>query len=239
MITLHTIAKNEEKFIKVALQAALSHNEVGRALVWDTGSSDNTETEILSIKDKRIEFQRKGNVDKLGLVRLRNEQLKTTKTPWFMLMDGDEIWPKENLHKLILVMKQCSNETIALVNRTRNVVGDIFHYLPESEGHYQIGLWSGHLNVRAIRNSLGLTVRGVYPNEWYERAGKKIQDQPERLTFVDTWYLHATHLKRSGNWISELLTVGRFRKRKWLSGLKGKRLLKMGEEELRGIYEQI
>jgi glycosyltransferase involved in cell wall biosynthesis len=232
MITLHTIVKNEEKFVKEALLAALSSNEVKRALVWDTGSTDKTVEKILSIKDRRIEFRQRGNIDRKTLVLLRKEQLEMTKTPWFLLVDGDEIWPERNLQKLILAIKQCNNETIALVNRTRNAVGDLYHYLPESEGHYQIGRWSGHLNIRAVRNLAGLTVKGEYPNEWYEYPGKKIQSQPERLEFVDTWYLHTTHLKRSGNWISEIKTLDRLKKHKWLGKFRKENLLVMKESEL-------
>lgn len=265
MITLHTVVRNEERFVKSALLSALSQREVVRALVWDTGSTDDTVSQINSIKDERIEFQQKGKADRKTLVLLRKEQLKLTKTPWFLLIDGDEIWPKKNLSKLIQAMKKCSNlpagalakegETIALVNRTRNVVGDLRHYLPDSEGHYQIGPWRGHLNIRAIRNIAGLSVRGVYPNEWYEYGGLKIQEYPECfsaqkdtpwrmsrsilngqrkycLKFVDTWYLHVTHLKRSKSWLSEIATIDRLKKHKWFYKLKGKKLLKMKKSEL-------
>lgn len=232
MVTLHTVVCNESRFIKAALLAALSSNKVERALVWDTGSTDQTVVEILSIKDKRIKFQQKGNIDRNSLVHLRKEQLKMTKTPWFLLVDGDEIWPRDNLDKLILAMKQCDNKTTAFVCRTRNAVGDIYHYLPESEGHYQIGFWKGHLNIRAIRNLPGLTVRGEYPNEWYELNGKKLQDQPEGLKFVNTWYLHATHLKRSGSWWSELLTIDRWKKHRWFYKLRRKKLAEMKPAEL-------
>ena len=162
MITLHTIVKNEDRFIKATLISALASKDVKRALVWDTGSTDNTVSEILSIKDSRIEFMEKGNVNRNELVKLRNEQLKTTKTPWILLVDGDEIWPEKNLQQLILAIKKCDNQTIALVNRTRNAVGDIYHYLPDSEGHYQIGSWTGHLNIRAIRNKFGFFQAGSH-----------------------------------------------------------------------------
>lgn len=232
MVTLHTIVCNESRFVKAALLAVLSSNEVDRVLVWDTGSTDQTVTEILSINDKRIIFQQKGRVNRKDLVELRNKQIALTRTPWILLVDGDEIWPRGNLDKLILAMKKCNNQTIALVNKTRNVVGDIYHYLPESEGHYQIGPWKGHLNIRAIRNLSGLTVKGEYPNEWYELNGKKLQDQPERLKFVDTWYLHATHLKRSDSWRSELLTIDRWKKHKWFYKLRGKKILELKKEEI-------
>ena len=232
MITLHSIVKNEDRFVKAALISALVSKDVERALVWDAGSTDSTVSEILSIKDSRIEFMEKGNAGRRQLVKLRNEQLEMTKTPWFMLIDGDEIWPEENLQQLILAIKKCGNQTIALVNRTRNAVGDLYHYLPDSDGHYQIGPWTGHLNVRAINNLQGLIVKGEYPDEWYELNGKKIQDQPEKLEFVDTWYLHTTHLKRSGSWLSESLTVDRLKKHKWLINLRGVRSIQMDKQEM-------
>lgn len=232
MVTLHTIVCNESRFIKSALIAALSSNEVDRALVWDTGSTDRTVAEILSIKDKRIEFQQKGKMSRGDLVKLRNNQIWLTKTSWIILIDGDEIWPEKNLGILINEMKNAEENTIALVNKTRNAIGDLYHYLPESEGHYQIGQWKGHLNIRAIRNLPRLTVKGVYPNEWYELNGNKLQNQPEKLKFVDTWYLHTTHLRRSDNWLSEIKTVDRIKKHKWFYGLKNKKFLEMEKDEI-------
>lgn len=208
-ITGHTLVKNEEVWIKPALEAVLPHAEC--LLVWDTGSTDRTVEIIRSIKSPKIKFRQCGPVDRQGLVKLRNEQIKATKTSWFLLVDGDEIWPKENLEKLVEAMEQVKAGTIALVNRTRNCVGDLNHYLPESKGRYRIGPWSGHLNIRAIRNLPGLKVTGSYPHEAYVYRGKKIQDQPEKLEFADTWYYHLTHLKRTGWWHS-LRVIDRVKK---------------------------
>lgn len=232
MITVHCIVRNEENYIKQALVSVLSADEVERVLVWDTGSEDATADKILSIKDKRIEFQQKGRAGRERLVFLRNQQIKLTVTSWMMLVDGDEIWPENNLRKLIDGMKKADKDVIALVNKTRNAAGDIYHYLPESEGRYRIGKWKGNLNIRAIKNLPKLTVKGVYPNEWYEINGRKIQDQPEKLNFVDTWYLHATHLKRSGSWFKDLATYDRWRKHKWRFEIKGKNLRKLEDKEI-------
>ena len=90
MVTLHTIVRNEGRFIKQALLSALSSAKVIRALVWDTGSTDETVRKILSIHDKRIEFSEKGIVPRAELVHLRNQQIQRTRTPWFFLADGDE-----------------------------------------------------------------------------------------------------------------------------------------------------
>ena len=208
-LTTHTIIKNEQNWIKQSLLSVI--DQVDEMLVWDTGSTDKTISIIKSINSPKIKFQEKGSVNRQQLVDLRNQQIKETKTPWFMLLDGDEIWPKENLGKLIQAIDQAKPTTLALVNRTRNCIKDLNHYLPESEGKYQIGPWQGHLNIRAIKNTPSLTVVGEYPHEAYIVNQKPLQDQPEHLEFVDTWYYHTTHLKRT-TWWHSLRVIDRLRK---------------------------
>ena len=208
-ITTHTIVKNEQNWIKPALLSVI--NQVDKMLVWDTGSTDNTVSIIKSINSPKIVFSQKGPVDRQQLVNLRNLQIKATQTPWFIILDGDEIWPKDNLIQLIKAIEKAKPSTIALVNRTKNCIGDLHHFLPETKGRYQIGPWKGHLNIRAIKNLPGLKVVGEYPDEAYVYQSKKLQDQPKNLEFVDTWYLHTTHLKRTGWWHS-LKVIDRLRK---------------------------
>lgn len=222
--TTHTIVKNEENFIRYALLSVLDFAE--KLLIWDTNSTDKTVEIIQSIKSKKIDFRQCGEVDRKGLVALRNEQINLTKTPWFLVLDGDEIWPKENLERLIKAMEYANKKTVALVNKTRNCVGDIYHYLPEEKGRYQIGPWRGHLNIRAIRKLPGLSVEGCYPLETYILDGVPVQKLVSRLQFVDTWYLHTTHLKRS-SWQHQLRVIDRIKKYKFWG-----RRLKMKKEEL-------
>ncbi|MEK7514042.1 MAG: glycosyltransferase family 2 protein [Patescibacteria group bacterium] len=197
-LTIHTIVKNEERWIKSSLLSIIeSATEI---LVYDTGSTDKTIKLIQSINSPKIKFKQFNAINRKGLVVLRNQQIKETKSDWFLILDGDEIWPEANLIQLIKAMQKARPSTLALVNRTRNCIGDLNHFLPESKGNYQIGPWRGHLNIRAIRNLPGLKVTGEYPAEAYVYQGKKLQDQPENLEFVDTWYYHATHLKRTGWW---------------------------------------
>lgn len=227
-ITSHTIVKNEEKFIKYAILSVEPF--VDRMLIWDTGSSDKTIEIIKSIKSPKIEFKKFNNIDRDGLVRLRNEQINITKTPWFMLLDGDEIWPEKNLKKLIDSMKKASSDTVALVNKTRNCVGDIYHFQPEEKGRYKIGKWQGHLNIRAIKNNKDLKVIGQYPLEAYTIDNIPIQQMTDKLEFVDTWYLHTTHLKRTG-WNNSFKVIDRLKKFKFW----GNRL-KMNKNELPEVF---
>jgi len=226
-ITTHTIVKNEEKWIKQVLLSVIKH--VDTMLVWDTGSTDKTVNIIKSINSPKIKFSQPGSVNRKQLVELRNQQIKQTSTPWFLILDGDEIWPEKNLVQIIKAIKNAKPQTIALVNKTRNCIGDINHYLPESKGHYQIGSWQGHLNIRAIKNTKGLKVTGEYPLEVYTLNNQPLQDQPENLEFVDTWYLHTTHLKRSG-WLNQLNAIDRLKKFKAF----GKRL-KLNPQDLQGL----
>ncbi len=209
LITSHTIVKNEERFIKQSLISVL--NFVDRMLVWDTGSTDDTVSIIKSINSAKIEFKQCGPVDRKGLVNLRNEQLKMTKTPWFLILDGDEIWPEVNLKKMIMAIRKAKPQTIALVNKTKNCIRDLYHFLPEEKGKYQIGPLKGHLNIRMIKKLKGLKVEGEYPLEAYTLNGKKIQDLVNRLEFIDTWYLHVTHLKRS-RWLHQFRVMDRIKK---------------------------
>ncbi|MFC1626928.1 glycosyltransferase [Patescibacteria group bacterium] len=217
-LTTHTIVKNEQQFIKPALLSVIDHVDI--MLVWDTGSTDKTVEIIKSINSPKIKFKQVGKVDREQLVNLRNQQIKTTQTPWFLILDGDEIWPEKNLKLIIKAIKNAKPSTLAIVNKTRNCVNDIYHYLPESKGDYHIGDWHGHLNIRAIKNTHDLKVTGQYPLEAYTVKNIPLQDQPKKLEFVDTWYLHTTHLKRS-SWRYQLNVIDRLKKFKtWGKRLK-------------------
>lgn len=196
-ITGHCIVKNEDRWVFFALQSVLPFCE--EILVYDTGSTDDTVSIIKSINSPKIKFEEKGPVTPEKLVELRRDQLNHTKTDWFLIIDGDEIWSKDNLKKMIDVASTLPKDKIALFNRVRNCIGDIYHYLPESSGRYQIGGIKGHLNIRLIKNVPGLDIKGVYPLEAYTLENKPIQDQVERVEFVDTWLLHMSFLKRSSS----------------------------------------
>jgi len=213
-LTTHTIVKNEQNWIKPALLSVIDYADT--MLVYDTGSTDHTIDIVKSLNSPKIKLTEYSHINRDKLINLRNLQIQQTHTDWFLILDGDEIWPQKNLVKLIKAMDSAGKNILALVNKTRNCVGDIFHYLPESQGHYRIGPWQGHLNIRAIKNVPTLKVIGQYPHEAYTVNSIPLQDQPERLGFVDTWYLHTTHLKRSG-FFHQLKVIDRLKKRKVLS----------------------
>ena len=78
------------------------------------------------------------------------------------------------------------------------LVGDVFHHQEEEAGRYQIAGRRGHFNVRVLRNTPGLHIEGIYPDEAFvTKEGLKVQDLPkEKILFLDTPYMHASFLKK-------------------------------------------
>lgn len=222
-ITAHCLLRNEDIWVWYALSSVLPYVE--KVLVNINGSTDKTLEIVKSIKSSKIETEEVGFVDETELVDIRRKQLKKTTTDWFLILDGDEIWPEGEIKKLIKKAEDAPKNIAALVNKTRNCVGDIYHYQPESSGQYQLAGHKGNLNIRLIRKTGDLDVFGQYPLEVYTNRNGPINAQENSLLFVDSWYLHTTYLKRSS--IDHQKTSGSLGKMKiWEKGLK------MGKEDL-------
>lgn len=227
-ITAHCIVKNEDRWVWFAIQSVLPY--VDELLIFDTGSSDKTIKIIELIKSPKIIFEKRGEVNREEFTKLRQEQINRTKTEWFLILDGDEIWPKMELEKMIQLANNAESNISAVFNRTRNCIGDVYHYLPESSGNYEIAGHKGNLNIRLIRKKKTLKVEGIYPDEYFLDENGAIQKQSENLLFVDCWYLHATFLNRSSADNSK--TSGSLGKKKtWEKGLK------MKNQELPEVFQ--
>lgn len=232
LVTVHVLIKNEDCWIWYALMSVVDY--VDKILIYDTGSTDKTIDIIKSIDSPKIIFASHPVSTRKDLVKLRQEQLDHTHTPWFMLLDGDEIWPQGNLQKFLVAAANADENILAFFNRTRNCVGDIYHYLPESTGRYHIKGITGHLNIRLIRKVSGLKMVGEYPFEAYTLNNTPIQDLTSKIQFVDTWYLHTTHLPRSTETQSDKNVIDRRQKRKlWRPSLK------MPKSELPEVFWQL
>ena len=219
-LTAHMIVKNEEYWIWYAIHSVLPL--IDAMLIFDTGSTDKTPEIISAFPQGKVVFEKKGPQKREGLVSLRNEMVKRTKTDWFILVDGDEIWPRSGLKAVVKNIQNSSDDTWGLVVRTRNCVGDVWHYQPESAGRYELLGRKGHLSIRVYRKLPGFTWQGEYPNEAYcDDLGNPINDQDEHLRFVDVAYWHVTHLPRSSR---SQQVIDRTKKRKLERGIKAKRI---------------
>lgn len=211
-ITGHMLVQNEDRFIWYAITSVLPFLDV--LLITDNGSTDHTVDIINSIASPKIKLTQLQRTDRVGLVERRRQQLRETSTDFFLLIDGDEIWPRANLQQLISTAA-ATPQSVGFVCRTRNCIGDIFHYQPESAGRYHFLNRTGHLTIRLIRHHPELSLAGEYPLEGYQYQQTPLDRLSEpQLTFVDTWYLHTTHLSRSTSTSANASVIDRLAKYK-------------------------
>jgi glycosyltransferase involved in cell wall biosynthesis len=123
--TAHIIVKNEERFINYAIESALLIAD--QVIVFDTGSTDSTIEIVQSLVRKypnKIFFFEKGNQSTTGLVELRNEMIKLTKTDWFFLVDGDEVVSIKNLSAFLNFFSSLSEKVSRVEVNRRDFIGD-------------------------------------------------------------------------------------------------------------------
>ena len=198
-IWAHVICQNEENYIWFALMSVVS--DVEKIMVWDTGSDDLTVALVQDVMDRypnKIEFRQCGKVDGDQLTKLRQEMLDQSKCDWILIVDGDEVWWKGSLSKLISFIQKNGKKLAAIVVPYKVPVGDIYHFQSESAGQYQLMGKKGYLTIRAINRKIsGLTVKNKYPLEGYvDGEGVLLQNRND-LGYLDAPYLHLTHLERS------------------------------------------
>lgn len=222
-LTVHCVIKNEERWIWFAVNSILDIAD--KVLVYDTGSTDKTVDIIKTLKSKKIIFEEKGEVDAEGLTQLRIEQLARTKTDWFLILDGDEIWPKEAKKELIEEIKNADRFKWGIVVRAWNLVGDIYHYHPESVHYhwpYAPKKFKGWANLRVLRTEIpGLHIKGEYPLEAYcDEDDIPIQNYGQKhLLFLKNRYLHTTYLTRSDTRARDKRVLNRLKKSKMELGI--------------------
>jgi len=218
----NTLVKNEELYVWFAVTSVIDY--VDKALLWDTGSSDNT-FEILKLLKNRypdkIVLEQVGEVDINDFTKIRQQMLEQTKSDWMIIADGDEVWWKDDLELLRTVITRNQNaETI--VSRNYTLVGDIFHYQEENAGMYKIDSFKGHLNIRAMnRNIPGLHLERPHGTQgFFDENGVLIQDRDKgkRIHVEEPAYLHFTNLPRSGNRKDDLKVPKREQKLKYEIG---------------------
>ncbi len=194
-ITTHTLVKNEENFIWFALNSVRKF--ATEMLVFDDNSTDKTAEILNSIRDPKLKVTR-GTLTTAG--DIRNTMLKETKTDWFLLLDGDEVWNEKTLEKLLDFLEDCPRDVWGVVMRTRNCIGDVYHYQPESAGQYTLLGRKGNLNIRAYRKLPNLQWCWDYPRETYcDLRENPINNQDAHLRFFDDHYWHMTYLPRTSS----------------------------------------
>lgn len=222
-IWVHTLVKNEERYLWFAVMSVIDH--VDKILLWDTGSSDNTVgiiQELKKLKGEKIDFREVGEVDIEGFTKVRQQMLEQTKSDWFMIVDGDEVWWQDSIRKVVEEINSRGDSLEGIISHYYNIVGDIYHYQEESAGKYHIDDKTGHFNIRAInRNIPGLHFEKPHGQQGlYDGNGVLIQDRlKEQRKFIDAPYLHFTNMVRSFSRIKDLKVPKRDFKFKYELGI--------------------
>ena len=214
------LVRNEERWVWYALSSVINYFD--KILVWDTGSTDKTVEIIKTIHDPKIEFLEYGAVTRENYPQARQAMLEATAADWMFLIDGDEIWRKDDIRKVVEAINKNGDEVESVVVKTINLVGDIYHYQEEEAGKYEIAGRKGHLNLRAMNMKIpGLHAAGPHGQQGYFDADNKpIQERdPQKILFVPASYFHATHLSRSSKTGKDKEVPTRAQKRKYEIGI--------------------
>lgn len=224
-ITAHCLVKNEARFMWFSVMSVI--NRVDKVLLWDTGSTDGTQDvikEILktSVGKEKVSFKQLNEVTPETFAKVRQEMLDATRTDWFIVVDGDEIWWESSISKVIETISEKGDSLESIVVPTYNLVGDIYHYQDVLAGNYDLAGKRGHLNLRGVKRYIpGLSSSGVHGVwGWTDSGGKMIQDRdPSKIIFIDAPYIHATHLPRGADTTHDEKVPKRSKKLKYEIGI--------------------
>ncbi len=222
-IIVHCLVRNEEKWIWYSIKSVIDY--VDKIFVWDTGSTDNTVEIVNTIKSPKLEFRHMGKVDIDSFTDIRQRMIGETPESytWLMILDGDEIWPLESI-RIVTAFARSHPEYESIVVRTNNLVGDIYHRLPESAGMYNLAGRKGHLNLRFmnLKNIPDLHAQKPHGQQgYYDSQNTLIQNRDlSKIKFIEAPYHHATHLQRSINRLQDQTVIKRKNKLKYELGEK-------------------
>lgn len=214
-LTAHIVVKNDDQFIWYALQSILPF--VQTILITDTGSSDNTEKIINYFKSSKIIFQKIKITQRTEMTKIRQHQIDETKTDWFWVVDGDEVYPDFVCKEIFSIIDQRGEKLEGIIVGRFDLLGDIYHFQDETVGAYSLFGRSGHFVLRLVnkKNIPGLHVGGVYPYEgYYDKQGKAIIDHPkDRFAWTRGRLFHAMYLQRSslGSNLSDTFHRGKWK----------------------------
>ena len=217
-ITGHMVVKNEERWVWFSIMSVIDY--LDKLIIFDNGSTDNTINIIKSIlaNDKyrnKILFEEKGETDKGGFTKLRQEQLDLTDTDYFMLVDGDEIWWKDSVEEIKNIINS-PNAPLLIATRFINCAGDIYHYRKDCRETYHINDVVGAISIRVFSKSIeGIHCSGDYGNEGYvDYSGHTVQNNIWSTVIQNGKFLHTSYLQRAGNKIQDRAVFSRSWKNK-------------------------
>lgn len=213
--TAHVMVRNEGRWLWFSIMSVIEH--VDHLIICDTGSIDRTK-KCIDWFCARPEYRDKitslylDDVPPSCLSSIRQMMIEETKTEWFLVLDGDEIWFQSSIKEFVRTTKEveCSMIAVPFIN----IVGDVFSRQKSDREYYNISGITGAITVKGFRVSIdGLHCNGEYGVEGYFDVNHlPAQDRSEDIAFIDGPFLHASNTARSSSVIGDLLISYRRKK---------------------------
>jgi cellulose synthase/poly-beta-1,6-N-acetylglucosamine synthase-like glycosyltransferase len=194
-LTAHCLVKNEEQFIWHSIMSVIDF--VDQLLVFDTGSRDKTVSilqELVKQYPGKIIFEEKGECDKVQHTKLRQEMLERTKTDWFMVLDGDEVWPKRSVEEALKILQD--NTVECIMAPFYLCVGDIYHHYYKKGSIEMLGK-KDFFYPRFIKLNNGVRWQGDYNEDALVNGQGEVFFNQKNSYILQFRYWHMTHLMRS------------------------------------------
>lgn len=131
LISIILPAYNAEKYIGEAINSILNQTYRNfELIIVNDGSTDNTESEILKIKDDRIQYLFQKNQ---GMALALNKGISIAKGDFIARQDADDISIKERLEKQINFLIQ--NKDYALIGTCAKIINENGHFTGRYHNH--------------------------------------------------------------------------------------------------------
>lgn len=195
-LTAHCLVKNEEVFIQQVIESVIDF--VDTVLVFDTGSSDNTVAIVRELQVKygaKIIFELKGAADHARHTLLRQEMVERTKTDWWMVLDGDEVWSRAAMQEAVAIMSN-QPQIDCIIAPFYLCVGDVYHATrraPQIEMFNKKEYWY----PRFFRAKPGMRWQGDYNQDTVYNESGEVFFAIKNTAVLKHRYWHLTHLRRS------------------------------------------
>jgi len=194
-LTVHMMVRNEEHWIWFAVLSALPFCQ--RLMAWDTGSDDRTLDILADIDDPRLSVVSLGPTAADCLVATRNQMLKQTDTPWFAIVDGDEVWTDATWRVVDKHTSDASCDVVVVSVRCPFPRLGFFHSAVDDD--FAIAGVRGPFAARVFRRTAGMQWQGAWGSDALVRADGHMLTRGEepfmRVVHEPVW--HMTLLSRS------------------------------------------
>ncbi len=240
-ITAHCLVKNEEVYFGYGVRSVIDY--VDKVLIFDTGSKDATPQIAFKLTQEypdKIVYYKKNPCNHLQQNAYKQEMLEMTKTDWFMILDGDEVWTRRGIEEAMETIELNKDWLDCVGADTYTCMGDIFH----DHNKKLVAKFDGSVTFSLAR------FYKIYPGSmhwiwnpekidgYFMRNGKLICTIAEKTLILKNKFWHMTKLRRSysddKDFTGNRLTETRKSKRRSTYFIIGEKI----KEELPEVFDE-